>query len=147
MALIRQGVVTGDRASRSDPENGSATIWMVAVVSLVLMLLFTFLSGSAIYAKRAWLQGVADMAALTAADSAPTSMALAGPELSETFRQAGCAAAEVVATSNNAVVGTCQTRSEPTDLDFYVTLKSDVVVLGLPLTIQVRSRAGPLGLP
>ena len=123
---------------RRQCEEGSTTIWFVGVIVALMVVVASFLGAANIFATRAHLQAVANLAALAAADSAPISAALEA-EGAIAPSQSGCSVAEDVVGANGVKVTDCYHR----DFDAYVVATASAKVLGLPVSVQAKARAGP----
>lgn len=131
---------------RDDPaavaEEGSGTVGVAGVLALLLALALAFTGAAAVLAERAWLQGVADLAVLAAADAAAPSQWLVAGGAGD-FSSAGCGAAAQVVASNGATLSQCWAGTVEAAGDFFAVVSSRVTVFGLPLAITAKARAGP----
>lgn len=121
---------------RLSTEEGSASTWFAALIAALFLLAGPVVLTSSIYAKRAWLQGVVDIAALAAADALPLGMpeTLGTPEPSGY----GCAVAKNVAEDNGTFLDQCWTEG----FDVLLVIRAPISS-GLPMSIGARARAGP----
>lgn len=123
-------------------EEGSATVGVAGVLALLLALALAFTGAATVLAERAWLQGVADLAALAAADAAPPSQWLVAGDTGD-FSSVGCGAAVRVTTGNGATLSQCWAGTGEAAGDFFAVVSSRATVFGLPLVIKAKARAGP----
>lgn len=112
------------------------SIWFAMLIAALFLLAGTVILASSIYAKRAWLQGVADIAALAAADALPLGM----PEPLGRLEPSGdgCAVAKNVAEDNGAFLDQCWTEG----FDVLLVIRAPISS-GLPMSVGARARAGP----
>lgn len=125
---------TPDEAASGPPrsEEGSGTILVAGICALALGCALVLGVSSALSAGRARLDAVADLAALAGADVSATA-------IWEEVGERPCARAREVARRNGVALESC----EVIGADARVVLVDRIAVLGIPVTVKARARAGP----
>ncbi|MFG6199536.1 Rv3654c family TadE-like protein [Nonomuraea sp. JJY05] len=109
-------------------EKGSATLWGVALMGLLMAVATAFATLGAARVARHRVNSAADMSALAAAK-----LAIINPE-------AACARAASLASQNGVKLTQCEITDEVADV--WTSLSISLPILG-PRTLTARSRAGP----
>lgn len=118
--------------ARDDRARGSATIWVLALASLIWFLGIAGTLGASVRATRHQAAAAADMAALAAADQAARGPAFA------------CRRARQVAQESGGRVGSCVIEGATADVTVAVPLPSLLGSLVETKTVMMRARAGPV---
>ncbi|MEU8355627.1 Rv3654c family TadE-like protein [Nonomuraea sp. NPDC048882] len=111
-------------------ERGSATLWGVALMGLLMAIATAFATVGSVRVARHHVNGAADLSALAAAK-----LALTDPE-------GACDRASAVAAQNDVELTRCVVNDDFADV--WTTLPISLPLLGTR-TLTGRSRAGPAG--
>lgn len=121
----------GRLPGRGDPESGSATVWVLALMAIVWFTTVTVILVADVRAVRHQARTAADMAALAAAERAGFGQAVA------------CDAAGRAARANGARLSTCLVRAGIADVTVEVPLSLRFGPLPPLDGVIMRARAGP----
>ncbi|MFI6742140.1 Rv3654c family TadE-like protein [Nonomuraea sp. NPDC050451] len=110
-------------------EKGSATLWGVAFMGLLMAVATAFATLGSVRVARHRVNSAADLSALAAAK-----LAIINPE-------AACARAATLASQNGVKLTQCKITDEIADV--WTSLSISLPILG-PRTLTARSRAGPV---
>ncbi|MET7332651.1 Rv3654c family TadE-like protein [Nonomuraea sp. NPDC005650] len=124
----RQSSPAGEEVSINPKEKGSATLWGVALMGLLMAVAAAFAMVGSVRVARHRVNSAADLSALVAAK-----LAITNPE-------AACARAATLAKQNGAELIRCEITNEIADV--WTSLPISLPILG-PRTLTARSRAGP----
>lgn len=122
----------GEQAGRG-AEQGSATIWFAGFIAALMLMGLLFTAGLGVWAEKARLQAVANMASLAGADQSALNV-FGGPPTA-----GACELAAAVVQANQAEVHACSVQGA----DTLITVKVDRNFGFLRVPIQARARAGP----
>ncbi|MEO3798319.1 Rv3654c family TadE-like protein [Nonomuraea sp. B10E15] len=124
---MRPAIARGGKIKR-DKERGSATLWGVALMGLLMAVATAFATVGSVRVAGHRVSSAADLSALAAAE-----MALADPE-------GACLRAATLAARNGVKLARCEIRDEIADV--WTSLSISLPVAGTR-TVTGRSRAGP----
>ena len=116
------------RAARS--ESGSATVLVAVLVGVLVMVALLGAAGAGVLVAHRRASVAADLAALAAAEA--LGLGRAGTR--------ACSAAGRVGAANGAELTSCQVQGD----DVLVRVAVERSVMGWPVTVPARARAGPV---
>lgn len=115
-------------------EKGSGTVAVVGILVVALLLAVFVLTLGAIHTQVVRVRAVADLAALAGAEASAVARWVDAGTLP-------CERVAAVVAANGMQVSSCSVAQA----DTRVVVGDTVVLLGLPLPVEARARAGPAG--